>query len=210
MKNISHMMLYCRDQNEARDFYVDKLGFELTSDTPFGQDFNWLTVALPGRPETNVCLMPPHAGNPPAVQEKVAEVLALGGMMGGILETDDCRRDYEMLRERGVEFSEEPEDRFYGIDCRLPGPVGQPLAADPAPRRPARAAGPRSGYVSSACEKASASNGRRSSSDSPIPISLTGILSSLAMARAMPPFAVPSSLVSTMPVTSTASPKSLA
>jgi catechol 2,3-dioxygenase-like lactoylglutathione lyase family enzyme len=127
MKHISHMMLYCRDQDEARDFYVDKLGFEVTSDVEFGADFRWVTVALPGRPDLNVCLMPTHAGpHPPEIQQRAAELLALGGTMGGIIETDDCRGDYERLRERGVEFTEEPEDRFYGIDCGFRDPSGNP------------------------------------------------------------------------------------
>lgn len=125
MKNISHMMLYCRDQDEARDFYVEKLGFEVTADVQL-EDFRWVTVALPGRPELNVCLMLPQAGNPPAVQERVGEVLALGGMMGGILETEDCRADFERLRGLGVEFTEEPEDRFYGIDAGFRDPSGIP------------------------------------------------------------------------------------
>ncbi|MEA2126361.1 MAG: hypothetical protein QOI80_3143 [Solirubrobacteraceae bacterium] len=123
---ISHMMIYCRDQDEARDFYVDKLGFEVESDVAFGEDFNWLTVRVPGQ-DLVVGLMPPHAGpHPPEIVDRVRELLALGGMMGGILNTDDCRRDYERLRERGVEFTEEPEERFYGIDAGFRDPSGVP------------------------------------------------------------------------------------
>jgi catechol 2,3-dioxygenase-like lactoylglutathione lyase family enzyme len=124
--HISHMMIYCRDQDEARDFYVDKLGFELDGDVEFGENFRWLTVRIPGQ-DVVVCLMPTHAGpHPPEVVERIQELLALGGMMGGILNTDDCRRDYETLRERGVEFTEEPEERFYGIDCGFRDPSGIP------------------------------------------------------------------------------------
>ncbi len=126
MKNISHMMLYCRDQDEAKRFYTEVLGFELGDDVAFGEDFRWLTVHLPGQPDTRVGLMPPHAGNPPELVERVSEVLALGGMMGGILQTDDCRRDHAVLRERGVEFTEEPEERFYGIDAGFRDPSGNP------------------------------------------------------------------------------------
>lgn len=127
MHAISHMMIFCRDQDEARDFYVDKLGFELTSDVEFGENFRWVTVALPGRPETNVCLMPTGAGPyDPEIGKRQAELLALGGFMGGIIETDDCRRDVEALRARGVEFTEEPEDRFYGIDAGFRDPSGIP------------------------------------------------------------------------------------
>jgi catechol 2,3-dioxygenase-like lactoylglutathione lyase family enzyme len=123
---ISHMMLFCRDQDEARDFYTEKLGFEVANDTEFGEDFRWLTLRVPGQ-DLEVCLMPPGAGGqPPELVAKVSELLALGGMMGGILQTDDCRRDYETLRERGVEFTEEPEERFYGIDAGFRDPSGIP------------------------------------------------------------------------------------
>jgi catechol 2,3-dioxygenase-like lactoylglutathione lyase family enzyme len=123
---ISHMMLYCRDQDEARDFYVDKLGFEVESDVEFGESFRWLTVRAPGQ-DLEVGLMPVGAGpHPPEIVERASELLALGGMMGGILQTDDCRRDYETLRDRGVEFREEPEERFYGIDAGFRDPSGNP------------------------------------------------------------------------------------
>ncbi len=120
------MMLYCRDQDEARDFYVNKLGFEVTADVPLGPDFRWVTVAMPADPDTHLALMPANAGNTPALTARIEEVLALGGMMGGILETDDCRRDHERLRAQGVEFTEEPEDRFYGIDAGFRDPSGNP------------------------------------------------------------------------------------
>jgi catechol 2,3-dioxygenase-like lactoylglutathione lyase family enzyme len=123
---ISHMMLFCRDQDEARDFYTEKLGFEVTNDTEFGEDFRWLTLSLPGQ-DLELGLMPPDAGpHPPEVVDRIRELLALGGMMGGIIQTDDCRRDYERLRERGVEFVGEPEDRFYGIDVGFRDPSGNP------------------------------------------------------------------------------------
>ncbi len=208
MNSISHMMIFCRDQDEAKAFYTEKIGLECSADVPIAPDHRWLTFNHPDNPDFNLCIMPTGAGPyGPEIGERQAELLALGGMMGGILNTDDCRRDYEMLKARGVEFTEEPEERFYGDRRRLPRPVRRAVAAHPARGGPRRCA---ELYVSRALEKASASNGRRSSRDSPIPISLTGMPSSLAMARAMPPLAVPSSLVRMMPVTSTASPNSLA
>lgn len=125
MNAISHMMLFCRDQDEARDFYADKLGFEITADVPMG-DWRWVTLALPGT-HTHVCLMPTGAGgHAPEITRRQDELLALGGFMGGIIETDDCRGDFERLRALGVEFSEEPEDRFYGIDAGFRDPSGIP------------------------------------------------------------------------------------
>ncbi len=125
--NLSHMMLYVRDQDEAKAFYVDTLGFELGDDVAFGEDFRWLTVHLPDQPETRIGLVPPHAGGKdPEIVQRISELLALGGMMGGILNTDDCRATYEELRSRGVEFTEEPSERFYGIDAGFRDPSGNP------------------------------------------------------------------------------------
>lgn len=125
LKTISHMCLWIRDQDEARDFYVDKLGFEVGDDVPFGDDFRWLTVHPPGRPEVRIALLPPHAGPyEPAVQAKVSELLALGAMNGGILSTDDCQATYEELSAKGVEFTEKPSERFYGIDAGFRDPSG--------------------------------------------------------------------------------------
>lgn len=75
---------------------------------------------------TQVALMPSHANHPPEIAHRIDELLALGGFMGGILETDDCRRDFELLRSRGIEFTEEPEERFYGIDSSFRDPSGIP------------------------------------------------------------------------------------
>ncbi|MGI8622856.1 MAG: VOC family protein [Solirubrobacteraceae bacterium] len=132
--NISHMMLYVRDQDEAKDYYVSTLGMELGDDVPFGEDFRWLTVHLPGQSDTRICLMPPHAGKEPELAKRVGELLALGGLMGGILTTEDCHAAYAQLRSRGVEFSEEPTERFYGIDCGFRDPSGNPWRlTQPAP-----------------------------------------------------------------------------
>src|SRR4051812_47017061 len=105
--HVSHMFIPCRDQDEARDWYVDVLGFELKEDVPLGEDFRWLSVVMPGQ-ELEVVLMPPSAGKEPAVAQRAEELVALGGWSGGIMQTDDCRADYERLRAKGVEFTEEP------------------------------------------------------------------------------------------------------
>jgi catechol 2,3-dioxygenase-like lactoylglutathione lyase family enzyme len=121
---ISHMFIPCRDQDEARDFYVDVLGFERNTDVPLGDDgTRWLTVNQPGS-ELEVILMPAKSGLDPEVAKRAAEVLALGGWSGGVMTTDDCRRDYEQLKAKGVEFTEEPTERFYGTDCGFRDPSG--------------------------------------------------------------------------------------
>jgi catechol 2,3-dioxygenase-like lactoylglutathione lyase family enzyme len=122
---ISHSLLWVFDQDEALDFYVGKLGFEIHTDAQL-EHMRFLTVNAPGDPNHEVMLMLPK---PPAVDEANAEavrnVVALGHGGGGlIVTTDDCRGDYEKLVAQGVEFTEEPTERFYGIDCAMRDPFG--------------------------------------------------------------------------------------
>jgi catechol 2,3-dioxygenase-like lactoylglutathione lyase family enzyme len=122
---ISHSLLWVFDQDEALDFYVGKLGFEIHTDAQL-EHMRFLTVNAPGRPDHEVMLMLPK---PPAVDEANAEavrdIVAKGHGGGGlIVTTDDCRADYERLVGLGVEFTEEPTERFYGIDCAMRDPFG--------------------------------------------------------------------------------------
>ncbi|HEX5569017.1 MAG TPA: VOC family protein [Streptomyces sp.] len=123
--SITHSQIYVLDQDEALDFYVGKLGLEIGADTDLGF-MRWLTVHVPGRPERQVLLETP---GPPAMSGETARQvreLVTKGAMGGslIFATDDCRKTYETLLERGVEFTEEPTERPYGIDCGLRDPFG--------------------------------------------------------------------------------------
>jgi catechol 2,3-dioxygenase-like lactoylglutathione lyase family enzyme len=108
------------DQDEALAWYTDKLGFELRDDTTFG-DWRWLTVAAPGD-EFLISLIDPKVR--PDVDADVRSLMARGGLNGLIIQTDDCRAAYEELSARGVEFTSEPEEYFYGIDCGFRDPFG--------------------------------------------------------------------------------------
>jgi catechol 2,3-dioxygenase-like lactoylglutathione lyase family enzyme len=125
---ITHSQIYVLDQDEALDFYVGKLGLEVAADVDLGF-MRWLAVSVPGRPERQVLLERP--GSPAMSEETAAQVreLVTKGAMGGwlILTTDDCRKTYETLLAKGVEFTEEPTDRPYGIDCGLRDPFGNRL-----------------------------------------------------------------------------------
>jgi catechol 2,3-dioxygenase-like lactoylglutathione lyase family enzyme len=127
LDRITHTFLHVLDQDEALDFYVGKLGMVVNTDADLGF-MRWLTVNFPAQPEVQVGLMLP---GPPAYDdattEQIRELVAKGGNSGLIIETDDCRRDYERLRAAGVEFTEEPTERFYGIDCGMRDPFGNPL-----------------------------------------------------------------------------------
>jgi predicted enzyme related to lactoylglutathione lyase len=125
---ITQSQIYVLDQDEALDFYVGKLGLEVNTDADLGF-MRWLTVSVPGQPEREVVLEKP---GPPALDEATAgqvRELITKGAMGGwlIFSTDDCRKTYETLLAKGVEFIDEPTERPYGIDCGLRDPFGNRL-----------------------------------------------------------------------------------
>jgi catechol 2,3-dioxygenase-like lactoylglutathione lyase family enzyme len=115
--NISLVTVYCLDQQQAHDFYVDILGFESCTDVAMGEGFRWLTVRHPSQPELEVTLMTP---GPPLDAEAAAFIRRQleKGQMGGLgLRVDDCRKAYEELSAKGVTFLQEPSDRPYGVEA---------------------------------------------------------------------------------------------
>jgi catechol 2,3-dioxygenase-like lactoylglutathione lyase family enzyme len=115
--NISLVTVYCMDQDQARDFYVDVLGFEPRTDITMGEGFRWVTVGHPDQPELEVTLMTP---GPPLDSDAAAFVRRQleKGEMGGLgLRVDDCRKTYEELSAKGVTFLQEPSDRPYGVEA---------------------------------------------------------------------------------------------
>ncbi len=132
---ISLSSIFVLDQDEALDFYVGTLGLEVGTDADLGF-MRWLTVRVPGEPGREVLLEKP---GPPAMDdataERVRELVTKGAGGGWIgFNTDDCRKTYDDLLARGVEFTQEPVEQPYGIDCGLRDPFGnairivQPLA----------------------------------------------------------------------------------
>jgi predicted enzyme related to lactoylglutathione lyase len=128
MIKLSNINVWVHDQDEALAFYTDKLGWEVRADATLPEipDFRWLTVGPPGQPDIAIVLM--EVPGPPVFDEetrqKVLDVMAKGAAAGLFLETDDCRASYEELKRRGVEFSEEPSERPYGIDAGFHDPSG--------------------------------------------------------------------------------------
>ncbi|WP_040922585.1 VOC family protein [Saccharomonospora xinjiangensis] len=122
---ITHSQIYVLDQDEALEFYVGKLGLDIAADIDMGF-MRWLTVCVPGHHERQILLEKP--GTPGMSEETTQQVrdLVTKGAMGGwlIFTTDDCRKTYETLLAKGVEFTEEPTERPYGIDCGLRDPFG--------------------------------------------------------------------------------------
>ncbi|MGZ9886876.1 VOC family protein [Rhodococcus ruber] len=115
--NISLVTLYVTDQDAAKKFYLDTLGFVETADVAMGEGFRWVTVAHPDHPELEVTLMVPGPPLNPEMAGAVRRTLADGTMGGFGLRTTDCRAAYEELTARGVEFTQPPSERPYGVEA---------------------------------------------------------------------------------------------
>ena len=128
MIKLSTYQLWVHDQDEALAFYTQKLGFEVRSDVTVPElgNFRWLTVGPPQQPDIAIVLM--AIPGPPVMDDETAQ--QVGTLMGKgfagtvFLTTDDCQASYDELRGRGVEFSEQPEERPYGIDSAFRDPSG--------------------------------------------------------------------------------------
>ena len=131
MIKIANAQLWVHDQDAAHDYYTQKLGFEVRADVTLPElgDFRWLTVGPPGQEDFAIVLMA-IPGAPVMDEQTGNEVrnLMSKGFAGTVfLTTDDVRRDYEELRGRGVEFTEAPEERPYGVDSGFRDPSGNAL-----------------------------------------------------------------------------------
>ncbi len=131
MIKFANAQLWVQDQDEALAFYTDKLGMEVRADATLPEmgDFRWLVVAPPGQEEIGIVLM--AIPGPPVFDEDTAEqmrsLLAKGASSTIFLTTEDCRASYEELKARGVEFTEEPSERPYGIDSGFRDPSGNAI-----------------------------------------------------------------------------------
>jgi len=131
MIRIANAQLWVHDQDEALAFYTQKLGWEVGVDVTVPElgNFRWLTVNPVGQDDFSVVLM--AIPGPPVMDAETAEqvkALMAKGFAGTVfLTTDDCHASYEQLKARGVEFTETPEERPYGIDCGFRDPSGNAL-----------------------------------------------------------------------------------
>jgi catechol 2,3-dioxygenase-like lactoylglutathione lyase family enzyme len=128
MMKVAHAQLWVHDQDEALAFYTEKLGMEVRADVTLPElgDFRWLTVGPPGQEDFAITLMA-IPGAPVMDAETADEVrnLMSKGFAGTVfLTTDDVHASYEELKSRGVEFTETPEERPYGIDSGFRDPSG--------------------------------------------------------------------------------------
>ena len=128
MIKIGTAQVWVHDQDEALDFYTRKLGFEVRSDVTVPElgNFRWLTVSPPGQEDVAITLM--AIPGPPVMDEataaQVRDLMGKGFAGTVFLTTDDCQASYQELSARGVEFTEKPEERPYGIDSGFRDPSG--------------------------------------------------------------------------------------
>jgi catechol 2,3-dioxygenase-like lactoylglutathione lyase family enzyme len=124
IKSLSHACFYVLDQDRAKAFYTDKLGFEVRSDVTMGAElegggagFRWLTVGPPDQPDVEIILADPSMGHDPATTEVIRSLVAKGHIGNGVMSTEDCQKTYEELSARGVRFIQEPAQRPYGVEA---------------------------------------------------------------------------------------------
>src|ERR1043165_3506330 len=123
-QGISVVGLYVRDQDEALQFYVEKLGFCVHTDARNGE-YRWLTVQHPEQPSFQLGLFKPQAPVlDAATAQSVSEIVAKGAMPPLVLVVDDCRATYDRLRGKGVEFTQEPMERYGSVDAGFRDPSG--------------------------------------------------------------------------------------
>lgn len=128
MITLGSAQLWVHDQDEALEFWTKKVGLEIRADATMPElgSFRWLTVGSPRQPDVSIVLMaiPGQPVMDDATSNQVRELMAKGFAGTIFLVTDDCQRDYEELSARGVEFTEKPEQRPYGIDAGFRDPSG--------------------------------------------------------------------------------------
>ncbi|HTX00082.1 MAG TPA: VOC family protein [Acidimicrobiales bacterium] len=149
IRGMSHVTVFVLDQDSAKAFYTEKLGFEVGFDVTMGEEFEgagagyrWLTVGAKDQPGLQLVLSSCEMGRSPEAAEQLRTLVAGGSMGIGVMTTDDCRQTYKELQAKGVEFVSEPAERPYGIEAVLRDDSGNSIslvqafafgAADPLP-----------------------------------------------------------------------------
>ena len=115
---ISIVSVWVLDQDAAKEFYETKLGFTVTTDVTMENGMRWLTVRPPGSQTQELVLMDPlHSMLDEETAQQVRALVAKGALSPGVMATTDCKGDYDTLAGRGVEFTQEPAERPYGVEA---------------------------------------------------------------------------------------------
>ncbi len=127
LKSLTNVTLWVHDQDEALAFYTEKVGLELRDDVtvPELNNFRWLTVGIPGQDvAVSLVAVPGPSVFDAETREQIMTVMAKGAVGGLIFSTDDCRASFEELKNKGVEFQQEPTEQPYGLDAAFRDPSG--------------------------------------------------------------------------------------
>ena len=116
ISRLAHTNVFVLDQDRAKAFYTETLGFELRNDATL-DGFRWLTVGPPGQDGVAIALMTVPDFFEADTQSMLKELLGRGVLGGLFFTVDDCQQAFEELKSRGVEFSQEPTQQPYGIDA---------------------------------------------------------------------------------------------
>ena len=131
LKQLTNTQVWVHDQDEALAFYTEKLGLELREDVTVPElgNFRWLSVGVPGQPDIAITLM--AIPGPPVfdaeTQDAIKTLVAKGVVTGLFFATDDVQATYEELKDRGVEFQQEPTEQPYGVDAGFRDPSGNQM-----------------------------------------------------------------------------------
>jgi len=131
LKQLTNTQVWVHDQDEALAFYAEKLGLELREDVTVPElgNFRWLSVGVPGQPDIAITLM--AIPGPPVfdaeTQDAIKTLVAKGVASGLFFATDDVQATYEELKDRGVEFQQEPTEQPYGVDAGFRDPSGNQM-----------------------------------------------------------------------------------
>ena len=119
IRKMSHATIFVNNQDEALEFYREKLGFRIHTDAMVGEHFRWLTICTNDQPDFEIILMEPQPGMlmDEETSGKLREIMAKGVLGAGVFNTEDCRGTYEELKAKGVQFLSEPTERPYGIEA---------------------------------------------------------------------------------------------
>jgi catechol 2,3-dioxygenase-like lactoylglutathione lyase family enzyme len=115
--NISIASVFVKDVDASKAFYIDVLGFEEHTDITLGDGYRWCTVKSPTQPELQVHLTVPGPPISPDMIAAINRALDEGSMFGLGMNVDDCRKTYDDLVSKGVDFVQEPQERPYGVEA---------------------------------------------------------------------------------------------
>ena len=137
ISRMSHTAIFVLNQQEALEFYTQKLGFEVRMDATMEGGFRWLTVGPKEQPELEIILFEVKPG--PMMDDVAARqfrsLIEQGKMGAGVFQTKDCRKTYEELKAKGVQFLAPPQERFYGVEAIMKDNSGNWFSmTQPAPR----------------------------------------------------------------------------